>query len=128
MELLLCVCLACEVPLRTGVGLQFVDIFEVVLPVAATNDVKSGANESHAVASTHLWLLFGVGEVVAVHPGLSLGFKCVQVVEALGMRARATEEVKFLLNSTKRHTGSGRRAFSLNLNLAPESLLKVEHE
>jgi hypothetical protein len=44
------------------------------------------------------------------------------------MRARSSKEIKVISNVTKRHSSSGRRAFTLNDYLTPEIFIQVHHK
>jgi hypothetical protein len=98
LQLLLSISSCLEVPRGARIRIQLVNILQVILSVAPTDDVKLSSNESHGVTSSHFWLCLDVGKVVAVSPGLSLGVKSVQVVEALGMRSTTAKKIQFLLH------------------------------
>lgn len=74
-----------EVPVRARVRVQLVHILQVVLSVAASDNVQFGADEGHRVTCSHLRVLLRIREVVAVGPRSCRWFKHVQVVEALGV-------------------------------------------
>ena len=79
--------LGLEVPLGARVRVQLVHVLQVVLSVAAPDDVKFGAYEGHRVSRPHLRVLLRIREAVTMCPGCTLRVECVQIVKALGVWA-----------------------------------------
>lgn len=78
--------------------------------------------------STHLGILFRVGEAVTVGPGGALGLKHVQIVEALGMRPRPAKEIELVMDVAKGHSCPGHGAVSDDADLGPDAQVKINHE
>jgi len=76
-----------------GVCVKDVNVFQIVLAVAASNDVQIAANQGHGVASScfRCWVLLRLVKVINVFPGLRLGVKSVEVVKTESMRATASK-------------------------------------
>lgn len=91
-----------------GVRIQLINVLQVVLSVASTNNVEFGVDEGHRVASSHFRILLYVCKIVAVGPPRRRWVKCVQVVEALRVGTGATEKVQVLPNFAEGHAGTWR--------------------
>ena len=110
----------------TRISIKLINVFQVVLAVAAANYVESCAYKSHAVTCSHLRAVFAVWEIVIMRPLVSLRIERVQVVETLSVWSRTTKQKQFLTHIAQWHACTGSRTFPLYDNLLPNLQLQIE--
>jgi len=115
-----------EIKLRARVRIQYVDVLEVILAIAASNNEEPAIHEGFGVACSGLGLVLAVLEVVYLVPFGLLRLEHKQIVEAVSMRPRPPKQKQHIVYVAETHASSGGRTLTLDQYLRPNQKIYIE--
>lgn len=105
--------------LRAWICVKDVNVLQVILTVTASNNEEPAVHKSLRVTCSSFGEAFWVRKIITLRPSRGVRIIDKQVIEAVGMRTRASEQVKFIINIAQAHASPWRWALSLNKHLRP---------
>jgi hypothetical protein len=99
--------------LRAWICVKDVNVLQVILPVTAADNEEPAIHKSFRVTCSSFRQAFWVREIITLRPSRGVRIIYKKVIEAVGMRARTSKQVEFIINIAQAHASSWRWALAL---------------